>query len=371
MKLLLPCLLWQEEKSVKSSLQRFINRYQFTLVLLVILAIWMWLRPEPEAPDVYQLDGRTMGTTYRVLITGFPEQVSGEQLAAGISERLHRIDKELMSTYEPASQLSQFNQSPVGEWFDVFPELAEVMHEALEISELTDGAFDVTVGPLVDLWGFGPEMRPTEIPSEATIEQRLSEVGYQYLEVSVEPPRLRKHSNVRVDLSGIAKGYGTDYVASYFDELGMDSYFIEIGGELRIKGTRRDGSSWVPGIEQPVNGAPVVHRVIHTHDESLGVAGSGDYRNYFEHNGQRYSHEIDPATGRPITHNLAASYVIAENAMRADALATAFMVMGAEASMALAEKIGLAAYFIVKSESESGFDSLYSREFARYLEEES
>jgi thiamine biosynthesis lipoprotein len=356
---------------VKSTLLRLVNRFQFTLLLLGILAVWMWLRPEPEAPDVYQLDGRTMGTSYRVLITEFPTDVSGEELAAGITERLHRIDKELMSTYEPTSELSQFNQSLVGEWFDVSPEMAIVMQEALAISELTGGAFDVTVGPLVDLWGFGPEMRPTRVPDDATISQLLAEVGYQHLSVSMDPPRIRRQRDVRVDLSGIAKGYGADYVAEYFDSLAMDSYFIEIGGELRIKGTRGDGSSWVPGIEQPVNGTQEVHRIINTHDEPLGVAGSGDYRNYFEQDGQRYSHEIDPLTGRPIMHNLAAAYVIAENAMRADALATAFMVMGAEASLALAEKVGLAAYFIVKSEGESGFDTVYSRQFTRYLEEES
>lgn len=354
-----------------SYLQRFFNRYQFTLLLLGILAVWIWLRPAPEAPDVYQLDGRTMGTSYRVLVTGFPDAVSGETLAAGISERLYHIDKELMSTYEPASELSQFNQAPVGEWFDVSSELAEVMQEALLVSELTGGAFDVTVGPLVDRWGFGPEMRPTEVPDEQTLQQLLTSVGYQHLEVSTTPPRLRKQQDVQVDLSGIAKGYGADYIADYFDSLQMESYFIEIGGELRIKGHRRDGSAWVPGIERPVNGSPEVHQIIYTGNESLGVAGSGDYRNYFEQDGQRYSHEIDPATGRPVTHNLAACYVIADNAMRADAMATAFMIMGAESSMALAEEIGLAAYFIVKSDNESGFDSRYSRQFARYLEEES
>ena len=356
---------------MKSTLQRFVNRFQFTLLLLGILAVWLWLRPDPEAPDVYQLDGRTMGTSYRILITEFPAQVSGEALANGIAKRLQRIDKELMSTYEPTSELSRFNQSAPGQWFEVSTELAVVMQEALLVSELTDGAFDVTVGPLVDRWGFGPEMRPTEVPDDQTIAQLLSEIGHQHLQVSLNPPRLWKGSEVKVDLSGIAKGYGADYVADYFDSLAMTSYFIEIGGELRIKGKRKDGSSWVPGIERPVNGAPEVHEIIYTRDEPLGIAGSGDYRNYFEQDGQRYSHEIDPATGRPIQHNLAATYVITENAMRADALATAFMVMGADAAMALAEEIGLAAYFIVKSDSESGFNSHYSRQFARYLEEDS
>lgn len=356
---------------MKSSLQRFVNRFQFTLLLLGVLAVWMWLRPEPDAPDIYQLDGRTMGTSYRVLITEFPAQVAGEALAAGIAERLQRIDKELMSTYEPTSELSRFNQSPSQQWFAVSRELAVVMQEALQVSELTGGAFDVTVGPLVDRWGFGPQMRPTEVPDDETIQRLLSEIGYQQLQVSLDPPQLWKDSDVKVDLSGIAKGYGADYVADYFDSLGMDSYFIEIGGELRIKGKRKDGSAWVPGIERPVNGTPEIHEIIYTRHEALGIAGSGDYRNYFEQDGQRYSHEIDPSTGRPIRHNLAATYVIADTAMRADALATAFMVMGAEAAMALAEEIGLAAYFIVKSENESGFDSHYSRHFARYLEEES
>ena len=355
-----------------NTVKKYLGRYSFTLGFLLLFFAWMWLRPD-SAPQVYQLSGSTMGTSYQILVAGFPDSVSDADLARGIDQRLYRIDRELMSTYAPDSELSRYNNSEPGEWFEVSAELAWVIDQALQISRLTDGYFDVTVGPLVDRWGFGPQQAEAagvpRVPDDAEIAQLQTQIGYDALEVTLQPPALRKSRQVRVDLSGIAKGYGADVIADYMAEVGQESYFIEIGGELRIRGIKPDGSAWVPAIEKPTAGAPEIHRIFYTHGQSIGVAGSGDYRNYFEQNGQRYSHEIDPFTGRPVTHSLAAVYVIADNATVADALATAFMVMGEPRSMALAEQIGLAAYFIVKSTHANGFEQHYSSRFADYLEE--
>lgn len=346
---------------------KYLRRYSYTLAFLTIFLAWMWLRPDAPA-QVYQLTGNTMGTSYSVLIAGFPETVPDHELAEGIEQRLFRLDRELMSTYAPDSELSRFNRAAVNQWVDVSPELAYVAAQAQHYSELTDGYFDVTVGPLVDRWGFGPEARnAARIPSDSEILALQQTIGYQKLQVSQSPPQLRKTSEIRVDLSGIAKGFGADIVAEYLDSTGLDSYFVEIGGELRIRGIKPDGSAWVPAIETPGDGAPEVYEIIATQGQSIALAGSGDYRNYFEQDGVRFSHEIDPFTGRPVTHDLAAVYVISDTAIEADALATAFMIMGAERSFQLAEELDLAAYFITKREHEPGFDNRHTSRFDDYL----
>lgn len=351
---------------------KYLRRYSFTLAFLALFLSWMWLRPD-EPGQVYQLSGETMGTRYSILVTQFPDDITDNELAEGIARRLRRIDRELMSTYAPESELSRFNRAAVGQWMDISAELADVMTQAQTISELTDGYFDVTVGPLVDRWGFGPVQEMADsprIPTDGEIEQLRERVGYRHLEVSQQPPRLRKLQDVRVDLSAIAKGYATDVIADYLDSAGLDSYFIEIGGELRIRGIKPDGSSWVPAIERPTQGAPEVHDIIVLDGQSIAVAGSGDYRNYFEQDGVRFSHEIDPFTGRPVTHDLAAVYVITDTASMADALATAFMVMGAERGYALSQRLDLAAYFITKRPNGEGFDSRYTPQFADYLSDD-
>ncbi len=347
---------------------KYLRRYQYTLIFLAVFFAWVMLRPEASAPEgqLYQLTGTTMGTTYRILLTGFPEGVDGNELAGQIRQHLFRVDRELMSIYAADSELSRFNRSPPGAWFPVSEELAYVVQQAQEISELTDGYFDITVGPLTERWGFGTSLR--DVPADEEIEALLARIGYRHVQVSMQPPALFKSADVYLDLGGIAKGYGTDVVADYLDSLGVQSYFVEVGGELRIRGTRADGSAWVPAIETPVDGRPQAYQIFYSQGESIAVAGSGDYRNYFEQDGVRYSHELDPFSGRPIDHRLAAVTVITDRATRADALSTAFMVMGAERAHALAEEAGLAAYFIIRREDSEGFDDFHTSSFAQYLE---
>lgn len=350
------------------SIKSWIGRFSFTLGFLALFIGWKVLdRRDPDL--IYQLAGETMGTTYMVQVTGFPGSVEGNDLAQQIQELLWQVDHEWMSTYDPESEISQFNQAELDFWYPVSPEVAQLVQRALDISVLTGGYFDITVGPLVNRWGFGPDQYQERIPGPDEIRQLRERVGYQHVEVSHTPPQLRKHRDVQLDLSAIAKGYGADVIANYFDDLGMDSYFVEIGGELRIRGFKPDGSTWVPAIEEPTEGASHIHRPLRTNGEALALAGSGDYRNYFEQAGQRYSHEIDPFTGRPVAHNLVAVYVIADDAASADALSTAFIVMGADRALPLAESLGVGAYFISRQTSGTGFDTIYSTQFANYLEE--
>jgi len=309
-----------------------------------------------------------MGTSYSIKLVDLPQTLSLEQLSHAISDLLVRLDREQMSTYVSTSELSRLNAAPAGIDISLSAEMADVMALAMEVAALTQGAFDVTVGPLVNRWGFGPEARRADrIPDQREIDALLERVGYQHITLDAERRSLRKQADIYVDLSGIAKGFAVDKLAEYLDGLGIDSYFIEIGGELRIRGYKPGNESWVPAIEKPLDTAPQVHNIFYARGESIAVAGSGDYRNYFEADGVHYSHEIDPKTGRPVTHDLAGVYVIDTTAARADALATAFMVMGAERAFVLAESLGLAAYFITRDESRGVFVDRYTSRFDYYL----
>lgn len=337
-----------------------------TLISLVVLSLGVRLSEQGSA-QLFELTGRTMGTTYSIKLVEFPEGLTPEYFSESIDTLLYRLDKELMSTYAPDSELSQLNAAEVGLPVTVSRELIAVLGLAETLSVLTDGAFDVTVGPLVNRWGFGPTKRRTELPSESELAALLSHVDYRNISLDTVANQVTKLADVTIDLSGIAKGYGVDQVAQFFDDSGVQSYFVEIGGELRIKGYKPGQQSWVPAIEKPVDTAPQIHSIFYANGESIAVAGSGDYRNYFDQDGVHYSHEIDPETGRPVTHNLAAVYVIDSQAARADGLATAFMVMGEEAAFALAQSEGLAAYFISKRVDKDGFEDRYTTEFERYL----
>lgn len=348
----------------------YLKRFRYTLIFLGLFFAWVLLRPDP-AQQLYQLTGQTMGTSYQVQLWEFPDDIDSEVFAQEIDERLQRVDREQFSIYASESEISRFNEAQPGQWFPVSMEVASVIQTAQEISALSGGYFDITVAPLVQRWGFGSQA-VTEgelVPYEGEIAILQRQVDYRQLEVRQSPPALRKRSALEIDLGGIAKGYGTDVVADYFDSLGMENYFIEVGGELRVRGLRHDGNSWVPAIERPVSGQRQVHAVLNSRGEAMALAGSGDYRNYFVADGQRFSHEIDPFTGRPVVDRLAAVYVITDTAKMADALTTAFMAMGLERGIALAEQEGIAAYFIYREEEEERFAEHVTDSFARYVEE--
>ena len=302
--------------------------------------------PPPEPPLV-GLDGRTMGTSWSVRIAAAPDGFDAQALKMSIEERLAAVNA-LMSTYDPGSQLSQFNQAPPDVWYPVDPELLEVVATAAALSERTDGAFDATVGPLVNLWGFGPGeiVDRSAVPADVEVSAAMARTGFARLEMRTDPPALRKDGRLYVDLSAIAKGYGVDVMADLIEAAGVDRYLAEIGGELRARGRNARGVPWQVGIEVPDANRRGVAR------EAVGlptgaVATSGDYRNFFMVDGVRYSHTIDPQTGRPVAHDVASVTVIHPSAMWADGWATALNVAGAERGLAIAEAEDLPVSFLL------------------------
>jgi thiamine biosynthesis lipoprotein len=314
-------------------------------------------------PPVLRLQGATMGTSYSVQIVAPAAELDRAALAERIEARLTEINA-LMSTYQPDSELSRFNAQDATAWFRVSPQVVAVLQSAQQISRASGGAFDVTVGPLVNLWGFGPNVSAEALPSPAAIAGERARVGWQRLQLRTQPPALRKtHADLAVDLSAIAKGYAVDQVAELLETAGLTDYLVEIGGELRGRGRNGRGQPWQIAIERPETDKRAIFRVVALRD--LAMATSGDYRNFFEVAGRRYSHTIDPTTGRPVGHRLASVTVLAESAMRADAWATALLVLGPEQGMALADEQGLAALFIEQIGGDTG-DAFQARASAAF-----
>lgn len=286
-----------------------------------------------------------MGTTWTVKIAGLPSTADPEQVQAEIERILETVNRQ-MSTWRDDSEVSRFNAHRETGWFDVSADVAAVVAEADRISRLSGGAFDVTVGPLVNLWSFGPENRPQKTPTDAEIAAQRGRVGFSRLAVrSDEPALMKSEPELAVDLSAIAKGFGVDRVAEYLDSLQARGYMVEIGGEVRCRGTKSDGGAWKIGVRSPEQLKNSPYRVVALTDRAM--ATSGDYLNYFEQDGKRYSHTIDPRTGKPVKHRLVSVSVIAETCMTADALATALMVLGPEAGTSFAEEHDLAVLLIV------------------------
>lgn len=301
--------------------------------------------PAPDPP--LTLSGATMGTTWtvKIVVPAEPELAQAE-LQASIEGLLEQVNDE-MSTYRPQSELSRFNAAAEGEWIPVSPTTAAVVERAIEIGRQSRGALDVTVGPLVDLWGFGTDPRPARVPSVDELEAARQAVGLEHLEVSLDPPGLRKQvAGLRVDLSAIAKGDGVDRVGALLDAEGYRDWLVEIGGEMRGRGRRPDGDPWSIAIERPTPDSRGIAKIVPLRD--VAVATSGDYRNYFVEDGVRYSHTIDPRTGAPIRHELASVTILAETCRDADGWATAIDVLGPEEGYAVAVEQGLAALLLVR-----------------------
>jgi len=317
-------------------------------VLILLLALLSWHRysQTPERPFL-SWSGFALGTNWTVKVAeaDLPE-ARQQAVARSIAERLERVDR-LMSTWKEDSELSRFNRHASPDPFPIAPETLRVFEISEAVSRLSDGAFDVTVGPLVDAWGFGAPGRPASAPDAATLEALRQRVGWRQLRIDKKESSLRKdRPDVVCDLSAVAKGYAVDLVAEGLLELGHPNHLVEIGGELRARGSHLDGSPWRVAIEQPDPAGRSIHRIVELRDRAL--ATSGDYRNRYEIEGQTVAHAIDPRTGRPADHGLASVTVVHPEAAWADALATALQVAGPEAGRALAEAQELPAYFIVR-----------------------
>jgi len=315
-----------------------------------------------EHPSV-KFSGQTMGTYYHITVVG---PASGE-FDVDVELLQEAVDKELvgfnqmMSTYIDDSELMRFNRSPVNQWVELSEPVMELLYISEDISQRSHGAFDVTVGPLVNLWGFGPEAKPDAVPSAEELTAALVRTGYEYLQLDVN--RARRTADIDVDLSGVAKGYGVDWIANFLTDRGYNNFMVEIGGEVRAVGNSPRGAPWRIAVEQPSVMAGGARLALSLSDHA--VATSGDYRNYFEVDGVHYSHTIDPSTGRPVEHSLVSVTVVTETAARADAWATALTVLGPEEGMALANAEQLAVYFIVKDNG--GFVESQSVTFSQLL----
>lgn len=300
----------------------------------------------------FEILGKTMGPiAYKVTIADHPESISPTDLQERVAEVLENVNQ-LMSTYQPDSDVSRFNRTASTEFQNVDPKTAAVVARAIEISKLTEGAFDITVGPAVNQWDFGPKNLDFTIPSVAQTDAIKSSIGYQFLEVQLDPPAIRKSvSGVSIDLSAIAKGYAVDQVATALDSLGCRNFLVEVGGEVFARGQRFSGGKWRIGVERPNDAGVSLSKIAEISNQAM--ATSGDYRNFHEFMGKRYSHTIDPKTCRPVEHTLASACIISKDCMTADALATAIMVMGKDRGQKLCKEVG-ADYLLVERESDFG-----------------
>ena len=315
-------------------------------LILVVAAVSGCRRSHPGATV---FTGMTMGTTYTVKVVKLPDGVKQEEIEKAIETRLDSINA-AMSTYREDSEVSRFNRAAANQWFPVSEETANVLRDALRIGEKTDGAFDVTIGPVLRLWHFGAEAsREKKLPSDEAIAKARQCTGYSKISVRPSPPAIEKSQpDVTLDLSGIAKGYAVDEVSRLLDENGIVDFMVEIGGEVRAKGVNAHGVAWRIAVEKPLVGERTIQRVVSLQDAAL--ATSGDYRIFFEIDGKRYSHVIDPRTARPVEHQVVSVTVVAGDCATADALATGLMVLGPDRGMALATKEELPVLFILRTE---------------------
>jgi thiamine biosynthesis lipoprotein len=297
-----------------------------------------------------ELRGATQGTTYHIKYIATASSPAPRLLQTDVEKILADVDRQ-MSTYRPDSELSQFNRAPAGEWFPVSQAVIDVVIAAREISEKTGGALDVTVGPVVRLWHFGPpptidtKAEKLEPPTDAEIAVSQSRVGYKLLDVRTEPPALRKHvAGLEVDLSSIAAGYTIDRLSDLLRKHGIENFMIEIGGEVRAMGARADGGPWKIAIERPLVGRRELQTVVALTDAAAATAGGS--RKFFDYQGRRYSHIIDPGTGRPVDHSLGSVTVLADTCMAADGWDTPLLVLGPDRGFDCAEKNGVAAMFL-------------------------
>ncbi|MGF1561270.1 MAG: FAD:protein FMN transferase [Geminicoccaceae bacterium] len=307
-----------------------------------------------------------MGTSYLVRAIGL-EGIEPAALQEELDARLEEINA-AMSTWRDDSEISAFNEAFSTDWVEVSADFHAVVRTALAVSEATDGGFDVTIEPLIRLWGFSDRGEASEPPPPEDIEKAMAQIGWHKLKVDDASPRIRKTDpELTINLSAIAKGYGVDAIADVIEHHGGERYLVEIVGEIRVNGLNVDDEPWQIGVERPDVGGRVVQEVIPL--TLGGVATSGDYRNYFEKDGVRYSHIIDPRQGAPIQHRVAAVTVIGETAMIADAWATALLVEGFDRGFSLAQENDIGALFLVRDESSDGFAEVMTPLFSVAVEQ--
>lgn len=316
-----------------------------------------------RAPEELTITGPTMGTTFSVKVADPPKGIDDAAVRGAANEVLDLIDRS-MSGYRVDSEISRFNSSASTEWFEVSSHLATVVDAALQVSQQSGGAFDITVGPLVAAWGFGASGEPIDLPDDARLVELHAHVGYEKLHARLNPPALRKDDPaLRLDLNGIAPGYAVDLLAQKLQSTQVHNFMIDIGGEVRAQGRNAHGQLWRIAVERPIDAQPEPYAIVQL--DNASVTTSGEYRHYFDRDGRRYSHTIDPRTGRPVVHNLASVVVIGSNSMVIDAWATALNVLGTEEGQALATRLDMPVLFI---DADGGkLRSVTTPRFAHYV----
>lgn len=332
----------------------------FCLGALLLLALGC-----DRGPEQVKFEGRTMGTSYHVTYRPVEEGPSPEEVRRLVEMLLEELEDK-MSTYRPDSELSRFNAHQSAEPFGLSPETLRVLGEAKSLGERSGGALDVTLGPVVELWGFGPQARQG-VPDEQAVQAALARTGLEHLSLDAKNLTASKTlPGLRLDLSSIAKGYAVDQVSELLGLLELNDHLVEIGGEVRASGEKAGGHHWRIGIERPDAAPGEIAQVVALHNHSM--ATSGDYRNYFEAGGTKYAHGIDRRTGKPAVNRLASVSVVHHSCMTADGWATALMVLGEEEGFRLAEEQGLMAHFIYRTAE--GFKTRDTTAFEAFLQQQ-
>jgi len=328
-------------------LRRFVFPFLFVVALFVTLVV---RRPEPVPEpieeEVWVLEGQAMGTTYAVKVVPGESSVDmkgAEAVAEAADAAIQRVNTRL-STYSKLSELSQFNTLQSSEAISISTDFSVVVSWGLELFEKSGGAFDVTIGPLINLWGFGPD-KDKSPPTGDEVKAALERIGSQYLELSKDGLQLSKSRvDLYVDLSAIAKGYGVDEMGRAIESLGYTRYLVEVGGEVLTKGNGAGGRPWRIGLETPDGGAQDIESTVALEG---ALATSGNYRNFKMVKGKRVAHTMDPRTGAQVEHSLASVSIISDTCMEADGWATALLVMGEQEGLKVAEAEGIAARLLV------------------------
>lgn len=320
--------------------------------------------PATPASTATVLDGKTMGTFWRVSVIGVDEAKS-QTLRAKVQAQLDADDR-LLSTWKNDSALMRFNHAADTRPWPVSEAMADIVTLSLRIGAKTHGAMDITVGPLVNLWGFGPDKQPVATPDAQAIAAAKARTGLQHLQVINQSGRqfLQKDiPDLFVDLSTVGEGYAADHLARLMEQEGISRYLVSVGGALVSRGMNGEGKPWRVAIQKPTDQENAVQAIVDINGH--GISTSGSYRNYYELDGKRISHVIDPQTGQPITHKLVSVTVIAPTALEADGWDTGLMVLGPEKAQQVVREQGLAVYMIVK-EGE-GFKTWMSPQFRTFL----
>ncbi len=309
--------------------------------------------PSVATMQRHSLHGKTMGTRYSALFFAAPrvdEGAIGQRLFATVDA----VDRQ-MSNWKADSDLSRLNASPINEWITVPAQLFAVLDTALRVGKQSRGAFDIGVGDLAHSWGFGPARGAVDVQAITSLKNAVHRPACDILELDPVQTRVRKRAAITLDLSGIAKGFGVDQLACCLDSFGITRYLVGIDGEMRARGCKPDGRSWAVAIEKPVRHLREVAGVMALADAA--IATSGDYRQWVEHDGRSYAHTMEPARREPSSNRIAAVSVVASTCMLADAWATALLVLGEHAGVALARERGMEALFVLHDDE--GFQEIY------------